>query len=656
MWPAFLSSPPTVSRRVWRLANDVVQAAGQLHDVADQELTKRAVDLRYEIQSGQDARPIMGQLFPLVLEASRRHLGMCHYPVQVAAGILLTQGAITEMQTGEGKTLVATLPLTYHAMSGIPTHLATANDYLAKRDAESMRPVYESLGLSVSSIAQPSTPVDRQAAYASDITYSTAREFGFDFLRDRIHATNEVSSQSVFHQTVGQLVAYSGVDSSTRSNILGALNSIDRAQSKQVQRKPFGFILVDEADSILIDEARTPLIISSEIGDQATHEEVIRWCSKQVDKFTMDEHIQRDSTSSQFEFTRTGHRVLRSLAKPALLKSVSLSEIAEAMLRAVYVDQSLHRDEHYVIVEDEVKIVDEYTGRIADGRKWRNGIHQAVEVREGVPMTALTLHAAKITLPEYLRQYQQLSGMTGTATSAANELQGVYGLHVVRIPTNKKSRRASWPAHVSRTSDDRWQAIAEEVDNEHAKHRPVLIGTRTVEQSEKLSALLSEKGLQHEVLNALNHESEAKIVAEAGQVDRITVATNMAGRGTDIKLSPEAEKSGGLHVVCSELHTSARIDRQLAGRCARQGDPGTVRQFMSLEDEVLRESCGPELIDSFVQSIANASNRGKLKAITKAQSRVEKRHEQDRRLLLHHSQMQINQQLQLGQDPWLAQS
>jgi preprotein translocase subunit SecA len=638
------------------LAREILKTAERLHDLSDPQLTDRSLDIRYEIQSGENTRRVMTRLFPLVIEASRRHLGMCHYQVQVAAGITLTDGTVAEMKTGEGKTLVATLPLVFHAMVGQPTHLATANDYLARRDADWMRPVYESLGLTVGSISAQSSAEDRQTAYGCDITYSTAREFGFDFLRDRIHAANDASNESVFHRTVDQLVAFSVADSQRATGTVRQSGNTATIKSKRVQRLPLGFVLVDEADSILIDEARTPLIISSEIGDQETQEEVIRWCSENVGKFKSDEHIERAAHAGRFEFTQPGYRQLRSISKPSQMNSVSLSEIAEAMLRAVYVEQTLHRDEHYVVVDDEIKIVDEYTGRTAEGRKWRNGIHQAVEVREGVPMTALTIHAAKITLPEFLRQYQLMAGMTGTAASAARELQSVYGTRVVRIPTNKKSRRATWLPQSYRTSDERWDAIVNEVAEQHAKHRPVLIGTRTVHQSEKLSKLLTEKGLEHEVLNALNHEAEAEIVAQAGSSDRITVATNMAGRGTDIKLSTEVSENGGLHVICSELHSSARIDRQLAGRCARQGDPGTVRQFMSLEDEIVREYCGPDDVPRYVARLSNASSAAQLRALRKAQATVERRHEQDRHLLLHHSQTLITQHQQLGQDPWLATS
>lgn len=652
MWPAFLSSSQTLSRRDLALAGRIVRLAESLQAATDRELCNRATDVRFEIATGERPRRAVTKLFPLIVEAARRHLGMRHYQVQVAAGFVLCRGAVAEMQTGEGKTLAATLPLTFHAMTGKATHLATANDYLAQRDAEWMRPVYEAVGLSVGSISAQSSFDERRAAYACDITYSTAREFGFDFLRDRINAANETTQQSVFHQTVNELIAYSGRSSQTA--VESPPTQQARLKSKVVQRQPFGFVLVDEADSLLIDEARTPLIISSEIADQATHEVAINWCSTNARQFVPVEHFARDPKAERFEFTRGGYRLLRSIAKPTPLNSVSLSEIADAMLRAIYVEQSLRRDEHYVVVDDEIKIVDEYTGRIADGRKWRNGIHQAVEIREQVPMTPLTIHAAKITLPEYLGYYENMSGMTGTAVSAAAEFRSVYHLPVVKIPTNKKSRRATWPARVFRTSDERWHAVAAEVAEQHAKHRPVLIGTRTVEQSERVSKILREQNLPHEILNALNHATEAEIVSRAGHADRTTVATNMAGRGTDIKLAIDVERIGGLHVICSEPHSSARIDRQLAGRCARQGDLGSVRQFMSLEDEVLREACGPDEIAEQVRRLSSASPNHQMRAIVKAQAKVERRHAQERRLLLHYSQMQIAQHEQLGEDPWLA--
>ena len=672
MWPSVFASTRSVSRKDWALARQIIRSADALQQTSDNELLTRALDVRYEASSGQHHRLVTAALFPLVLEAARRHLQIRHYPVQVAAGIVLCRGAIAEMQTGEGKTLVATLPLSFHAMIGQPTHLATANDYLAQRDADWLRPVYEALGLTVGSITVDSSTDDRRAAYACDITYSTAREFGFDFLRDQIHRASEQANQSMFHQTADELITYSNHSnetSATQAPVKSQVSPVPkpaRPASKLVQRQPFGFILVDEADSLLIDEARTPLIISSEIDDQAAQEEVIRWCSEHAEQFIIGEHIERDD-SSRYEFTQMGFRQLRAIAKPHELQPVAhgaqanqplvaLSEIAEAMQRAVYVRETLKRDEHYVVVDESIKIVDEYTGRIADGRKWRNGIHQAVEVRENVPMTPLTIHAAKITLPQYLSHYQQLAGMTGTAASAAKEFQSVYRQRVVRILTHKKSRRKTWSPKVFRNSDERWLAIADEVAEQNAQQRPVLIGTRTVEQSERLSQILQERGLEHEVLNALNHAAEAEIISQAGQSNRITVATNMAGRGTDIKLSADAEAAGGLHVICSEPHSSARIDRQLAGRCARQGDPGTVRQFMSLEDEVLRESNSPDEIAAVIRKLSTISHRGQYRAIQAAQQKVERRHEQQRCMLLHYSKSQIAQHRQLGQDPWLANS
>lgn len=638
-------SPRRPPGRWRRLAGHIDRLAEQLEAKSDGELQQLAAATQFRVRSGDPLNAVMSDAFALVVEAARRHLGMRHYRVQILGGIALHTGGIAEMQTGEGKTLVATLPLYLNALRGQAVHLATANDYLAHRDADLMRPVFESLGLTVGAITGNMSPVERRAAYDCDITYGTAKEFGFDFLRDRLSLKSRgLGDSPLFAESL---------QSTTLSEMLaGQINNPD--QRVTVQRHPLHFALIDEADSLLIDEARTPLIISSEQGDQRTQEALFRWCSSAVGQFEQAEHLQVDADTERIELTRAGFRLLRALPKPPQLNELPTSDIIDALLQAAYVDQTFRRDEHYVVNDGKIQIVDEYTGRVAEGRKWRNGMHQAVEAREGVAVSPLTTHCARITVQELFGLYDRISGMTGTGSSAAYELLSVYGLPVYRIPTRKAVRREEWPSTVLPSSDARWQAIADEVRDVSTAGRPVLIGTRTIEQSEQLSSLLADEGLEHEVLNARNHAREAEIVADAGHPDRITVATNMAGRGTDIALQGNTEELGGLHVICAEPHSSARIDRQLAGRCSRQGDPGTFRQFMSLEDAVLTQGLRESEVESMWHTASSRPDSPLLTAgFRQAQRVVERQHEQERQMLLAQARMRARQLVQLGQDPWL---
>ena len=613
-------------------------------------MRQAAAALRYRARSGEPLGTLLPEAYAAVIDASRRHLGLVHYQVQILGGIALHHGCIAEMQTGEGKTLVATLPVFLNALRGFPIHVATANDYLAYRDANWMRPVYESLGLTVSSVTGDMSPSQRKAAYNCDITYGTAKEFGFDFLRDRL--TLRASGQSASPLFADSLTspAFSTAISETtnRSHHLAD-------QRPTVQRHPFHFALVDEADSLLIDEARTPLIISSESGDQSTNEALFRWCASTAGQFQIGEHVSRDEDSGQFDLTPTGYRLVRALPRPPLLNELPMSDITDGVVRATYVADALKRDEHYVVNDGKVCIVDEYSGRIAEGRRWRNGVHQAVEARELLNITPLTTHSARITVQELFAQYDRISGMTGTAATAAHEFLSVYSLPVFRIPTRRPARRKCWNVEIWPTAEARWEAVAREVRQQHELGRPVLVGTRTIEQSEWLATLLDDIQIEYQLLNARNHSREAEIVAEAGQPGRVTVATNMAGRGTDIALRGNAEELGGLHVICGELHSAARIDRQLIGRCARQGDPGSYRQFLSLEDDVLKEGLD-RLEHGRLQRGGTASGTsvaGVLPSFLRAQRTIERRHEQDRELLLAHSRHRASQLVQLGQNPWL---
>lgn len=634
-------SPRRPARRWKRLAGHIDHLATRLEAKSDAELRQLGAATQFRVRCGEPLNTLLPEAFALVIESARRHIGLRHYRVQILGGIALHAGGVAEMQTGEGKTLVATLPLFLNALRGQPVHLATANDYLARRDADQMRPLFESLGLTAAAVTGDMSPAERRTAYDCDITYGTAREFGFDFLRDRLSLkARGLGDSPLFAETLG----------------VPSLIGVERGPQERmtVQRHPLHFAIVDEADSLLIDEARTPLIISSEQGDRRTQEALFRWCFGAVGKFDPGEHLEADAESGQFELTRPGFRLMRALPKPPQLDELPMSDIIDGLLQAVYAAQNLRRDDHYVVRDGKVQIVDEFTGRISEGRKWQNGIHQAVEAREGVDVSPLTAHCARISVQELFGLYDRVSGMTGTASSAACELLSVYRLPVYRIPTRRKVQRVLRSPSVLASSDARWQAITDEVRELTAVGRPVLIGTRTIEQSEQLSSLLTDEGLEHEVLNARNHASEADIVADAGHPGRVTVATNMAGRGTDIVLQGNTEELGGLHVICSEPHASARIDRQLAGRCARQGDPGSFHQFMSLEDAVLKDGLSKAAMESLWQSASTRLNSPILaNEFRRAQRSLERRHEQQRQALLAQARLRAGQLVQLGQDPWL---
>lgn len=636
---------------MWRQASEIDCAAHDLESASDTELHSQAAALKYRSRSGESLDDLLVPAFALIVEAARRTVGLRHYQVQMVCGIALHQGCIAEMQTGEGKTLVATLPLFLNGLSGLPVHLATANDYLAQRDADAMRPIYAALGLTVGAVTNDMAPADRQRAYDCDITYGTAREFGFDFLRDRLALTAFDRSEShLFAETLA--LRADAVVSQQADYRQSASNRGTNDMRATIQRLPHSFVLIDEADSLLIDEARTPLIVSGPDDDPAAHEALFLWATRAAQKLDHSEHLDHDVDAGRVDLTRAGYRFVRALRVPAELAETPVSEIVEAVVRAAYVSKTLQRDQHYVVRDGEVQIVDEYTGRIADGRRWRNGVHQAVEAREGVAISPRMQHSARITVQQLFGLYARCSGMTGTAVTAAREFASVYRLPVIKIPTRLDSRREAWPTLAFRSSDDRWTTVVEEVAAVHAKGRPVLIGTRTIEQSELLSERLSLAGLTHEVLNARNHAREAEIVALAGQTGRITVATNMAGRGTDIELDETAAEAGGLHVICTELHASARIDRQLIGRCARQGDPGSYRQFLSLEDEILKQGLGGDAVERLKREAASRQELVIREAL-RAQNMLERKHEEDRRLLLLHSQERARQLIQLGQDPYL---
>ncbi len=621
----------------WRAQIRRIDGLGsELEKLTDDELRKRSLSLRFRARSGATLDSLLNEAYSMVREASRRTLSMSHYEVQMLGGIAMHHGSIAVMQTGEGKTLTATLPIYLASLSGQGAHLATANDYLAARDAELMRPVYEALGMSVG-VVQSDTPREqRRTAYSADITYSTAKEFGFDFLRDRLHLRRlEEGDASLIASLVGE--------------------GVKNDSLKPVQRE-LNFILVDEADSILIDEARTPLIVSSvPDGQIEAREALYRWAADVSPKFELNEHFEQKKDAKSINLTSQGRKFARQLPQPELLMQIPVMDIYEQLEQAVFVEQHYFRDRQYVVRDGEVVIVDEFTGRLAEGRKWRSGLHQAIEAREDLEISFETGEAARITIQDLFLKYDRLCGMTGTAANSATELRKIYSVRVDQIPTNKPPQRKQWPDLVFGSADQKWHAIANEVLSVHRTGRPVLVGTRSIDKSELLAELLDERGVAHDILNARFVAREADIVAAAGGYGKVTVATNMAGRGTDIKLSNPALDLGGLHVICSEVHESARIDRQLIGRCGRQGDPGSFRFFMSLEDEILRVGLGDKRADQLTVYLAYpaAALVRYAPLFRKAQQKVERRYFQARKMLLHQEELRQEVQREMGQDPYL---
>ncbi len=630
----------------WRIARwaalvpRIGQLEPELQKLNDHQLRKRSLALRYRAKSGEPLRRLLVEGFALVREAARRTINMRHFDVQILGGIAMFNRSIVEMQTGEGKTLAATLPMYLYALAGRGCHLATVNDYLAQRDADWMAPVYRSLGLEVGIIQTQMPQPQRRKSYACDVTYGTAKEFGFDFLRDRL-----------LLRRIGE----------GQTDLLGGMLSggpgggAGGASEKPVQGDSY-FALVDEADSILIDEARTPLIISAlPTEEQKLEVECYKWSASVAREFIEDDDYEYDHEKKTVEFTRQGRQKARLVKKPEVMDRVGMVNIYQYLERAILVEREYHLDRQYVVRDGEVVIVDEFTGRLAEGRKWRDGTHQAVEAKQGVEVTVATGQAARITIQDFFLRYENLAGMTGTAMDSARELRRIYRCHVVPIPTNRPAIRQRLPAMVFGSAEAKWQAVVEEVCALHAEGRPVLIGTRSIDKSELLAKLLHQCGIEHQVLNAHRVAEEAEIVGRAGLKGRVTVSTNMAGRGTDIKLGDGVQGLGGLHVICTEMHDSGRIDRQLIGRCGRQGDPGTFRQYISLDDDLLLGGLGPEKarklktrgeqIDVSFDALAPLFRR--------AQRKVEARHFRQRRALMYFEKERKKMQRQMGQDPYL---
>ena len=595
--------------------------------VTNEQLRKEYLALRYRSQSGEPLSQLLPETYALVREAGRRTLGMRHFDVQILGGIALSQRSIAEMQTGEGKTLTAALPLCLAALAGQGAHLATVNDYLARRDAELMLPLYQCLGLTVGIVESHTSPEERKAAYACDITYGTAKEFGFDFLRDRLvkrHATEAgVSAQD----------------------------------SEQCVQRDLHFALVDEADSVLIDEASTPLVIGALPGEAQRREiEAYRFAATAAGHFAEKEHFHYDHQDRTVSLTSAGQRLARSLKQPEAIRDLSLASYYEFLERAIRVLRDFHKDQQYVVRAGEIVIVDEFTGRLGEGRKWRSGIHQAVEAQENLKVSVDAGQAASITVQDYFRRYAHLAGMTGTAASSTAEFAKIYRLGVVIVPTNRPVQRIGLSPRVLLNAECKWSAVVQEIAELHAAGRPVLIGTRSIDKSQQLSRLLAQAGILHQVLNAHQVAQEAEIVALAGQRGRVTVSTNMAGRGTDIKLGPGVVELGGLHVIATELHEDQRIDRQLFGRCGRQGEPGSYRQYMALNDELLIQGYGPQAAGRILHKLSGGRLLRESKTLNMfkaAQRRVERRQFRQRKALMFHQRNRHKLHREMGQDPYL---
>ena len=535
-------------------------------------LREQAGELKIRIRREGLRDELVAQSFALVREAAGQLLGMRHFDVQLKGGWIMLNGMIAEMNTGEGKTLTATLPACTAALAGIPVHVITVNDYLVERDCEIMRPVYEALGVSVAAATAEMDHKARQLAYTADVLYVTNKTVVFDYLRDRILLATGSSS---LHLRLEKLY---GADTRSRRLLLRGLH----------------YAIVDEADSVLIDEARTPLIISTEV---ASDDEAL--VAGQALRLARQLELGKDFViviaERRIALTEAGHERVVDLCQ-------ALGGVwAGAMRREELVTQALtalhlfDRDDHYLVREGKIQVIDEHTGRVMADRSWGQGLHQLIEAKEGLEITPRKESLARISYQRFFRRYLHLSGMTGTAAEVTGELGSVYGLAVVRVPSHRRSRRTYRRDRIFSTADAKWRFIADRVAELHEKGVPVLLGTRSVASSEVASGLLDELGLAHNVLSAKQDEEEAQVVAAAGERGRITIATNMAGRGTDIKLAPGVGELGGLHVILSERHEAGRIDRQLIGRCARQGDPGNAEAILSLEDPLLHAYRGGPL-------------------------------------------------------------
>jgi preprotein translocase subunit SecA len=593
--------------------------------LSDQDLQAKARRIRGRARGGEKLDRLLPEAFGMVCVSAYRTLGMRPFDVQLAAGVVLHEGAIAELATGEGKTLTAACPVFLNALVGKGIHVTTVNDYLAKRDAEWMGPVYEALGLSVGYLQQKMPDAERKQMYERDITHGTASEFGFDYLRDKLKLKGQGAGKGAAFWK--PWLASEEADAATLD--------------PRIQRGHH-FALVDEADSVFIDDARTPLIIGGPTRNATTEEAAVYvWADSVAQTMEPNDHFFLDEKKNKIELTDNGRQVLRWSNAPTGEHSHAMDKLQEHVERALWARHRYRRDQHYMIHEQKVVLIDESTGRAQPDRHWRDGMHQAVEVKERVPVTTSTDHAAEITYQSYYRMYKKLAGMTGTAAQNWLEIFRVYRLWVVCVPTNKPIKREQWQDRVFPNEDAKFRAVVEDIKRLHTAGRPLLVGTRSVDKSEKLSAMLKDAEIDHEVLNAKNHALEADIIKRAGLSGKVTVATNMAGRGTDIKPDPAALQAGGLHVIGTERHEALRIDRQLAGRAGRQGDVGSCQFYLSLEDELL-EGISEDKADSLAKRGKDGRSgdwQGYMPLFRTAQKRMERKHRRQRiDLMMWHKQ------------------
>jgi preprotein translocase subunit SecA len=654
----------------------------EFDSLSDADIKLRGLQQRGRARGGESLDALLPEVYGLGTVACKRQVGLRPFDVQLAASVLLHKGALAEVATGEGKTLCAILPAILNALTGKGVHVTTVNDYLARRDGEWTSAVYNAVGLTLGILQQQMGEQDRAKAYRSDITYGTASEFGFDFLRDRLKVSGTAGQAMPFWQP------------------WTANGQFYKPLDPKVQREHH-FALVDEADNIFIDEAKTPLIIGAPTRPASEEESVVyRWANELAPKMQIDVHFTYDIKKQKVELTDEGKQMARWSNPPVGPHSHAMDKLGEHIERSITAHHRFKLDEHYLIEDGKVVIIDESTGRRMPDRHWREGLHQAVEAKEKVQITIASDHAAQITFQKYFRLYERLCGMSGTAVDNRWEVRRVYKLWVVRVPTNRAVIRETWPDRVFPNEAAKFDAVVEEIRRLNAAGRPVLVGTRTVDVSEKLSVKLKALGIRHNVLNAKpdNADREADIVAQAGRKGAVTIATNMAGRGTDIILGGNAETlawarlkgeyamrhnvpvemwrqfveqieteenmraerrqvldAGGLHVLGTERHEARRIDRQLAGRAGRQGDPGSSQFFLALDDDLL-EGLGQSRQDALQQR--GLEGRAEewndyLPLFTKAQRRVERRHYRQRLDLMLYEKQRQEILKDLGADPYV---
>lgn len=622
----FKTHSERILKKAKPIMNEILRLDPAMQQMSDEELKEQTEKFRQWIRNGKPVAKILPEAFAVVREASFRILGMKQYPVQLLSGLMLYNGCISEQKTGEGKTLVCAAPAYLSALSGKPVHVVTVNDYLAKRDADEIGQIHRFLGLTVGCILGEMSQEERRAAYACDITYATNHELGFDYLRDNM--------------------------------------AMD--ESETVMRG-LGYAIIDEADSVLIDEARTPLIISGQGGKSTKMYEICDVLAGQLERGTQTEFSATkifdademkeagdyavDEKEKNIVLTADGIRKVEQFFHIDDLSDPQNLTIHHHVILALRAKELMKRDKDYMVKDGTVQIVDEFTGRVMPDRRYSDGLHQAIEAKEGVQVMEENRTYATITFQNFFNKYEKKSGMTGTAMTEKKEFRDIYGMDVIAIPTNRPVIRVDHEDAVYKTMDEKYRAIIRKIKEVHTKGQPVLVGTTDIKTSEILSAMLKKEGLKHEVLNAKNHELEAKIIAQAGKHGAVTLATNMAGRGTDIKLDDEAREAGGLYVIGSQRHESRRIDNQLSGRSGRQGDPGESKFYISLEDRLMGIFAGKNMIDLFnsmdIEKDEEIGSPLLSKAITNAQKKIESLNFASREQLLKYDTVNCRQREEL---------